>query len=143
MVHCLMTIGEQLPPKVMVVILIRNKAHLLENTLKLLEAQDYPKNRMGLFIRSDHNEDDSEDILKIWLESQTKYHFKDVKLGNHVGEKFKDQKGPLEWSYLRFQHLIHLKEQALNKARKIWADWIWYLDADAIITNPLTLKYIF
>jgi len=55
----------------MVVILVRNKAHLLNNTLKLLENQDYPKHRIGLFIRSDHNEDNTEDILETWLESQT------------------------------------------------------------------------
>ena len=42
----LMCSGDQLQPKVMVVILVRNKAHLLENTLKLLEAQDYPKGQM-------------------------------------------------------------------------------------------------
>ena len=128
----------------MVVILVRNKAHLLNNTLKLLENQDYPKHRIGLFIRSDHNEDNSEDILETWLESQNGYHFKDVSIGKNSGERFQDQKaGPLEWSPSRFKHMIALKEEALFKARKLWADWIWYLDADAFITNPSTLRLIF
>ena len=137
--------SQKWPPKVMVVILVRNKAHLLNNTLKLLENQDYPKHRIGLFIRSDHNEDNSEDILETWLKSQTtdRYHFKDVSMGKNSGERFQDQKsGPLEWSPSRFNHMIVLKEEALNKARKLWADWIWYLDADAFITNPLTLRFI-
>ena len=133
------------PPKVMVVILVRNKAHLLNNTLKLLENQNYPKHRIGLFIRSDHNEDNSEDILETWLESQMEeYHFKDVSIGKNFGERFQDQKlGPMEWSPSRFKHMIALKEEALIKARKLWADWIWYLDADAFIINPSTLRLLF
>ena len=134
------TDGLQQPPKVMVVLLVRNKAHLLENTLRLLEAQDYPKDRIGLYIRSDHNEDNSEEILNDWLEAQNEYHFIDVKMGANAGELFDDQRSPLEWSPSRFQHMIELKEEALNKGREVWADWIWYLDVDAFMTNPQTLR---
>ena len=116
----------------------------LNYTLKLLENQNYPKHRIGLFIRSDHNEDHSEDILETWLESQMEeYYFKDVSLGKNFGERFQDQKlGPMEWSPSRFSHVITLKEEALNKARKLRVDWIWYLDADAFITNPSALRLI-
>ena len=135
---------QELLPKVMVVLLVRNKGHLLNYTLKLLENQNYPKHRIGLFIRSDHNEDHSEDILETWLESQMEeYYFKDVSIGKNFGERFQDQKlGPMEWSPSRFSHVITLKEEALNKARKLRVDWIWYLDADAFITNPSALRLI-
>ena len=46
----------------------------------------------------------------------------------------------MEWSELRFQHMIDMKENALKKAREVWADWIWFLDADAFITNDETIK---
>ena len=48
--------------------------------------------------------------------------------------------GPLEWSPDRFEHIIQLKEAAINKARDIWADWIWFLDADAFITHDQTIR---
>ena len=64
------TKGHTWQPNVMVVLLVRNKAHLLNNTLKFLENQDYPKDKIGLFIRSDHNEDNTDEILATWLKSQ-------------------------------------------------------------------------
>jgi hypothetical protein len=50
----------------MIVILVRNKAHLLPHFLYLLENLDYPKNRISLLIRSDHNEDATNEILSSW-----------------------------------------------------------------------------
>ena len=139
------TKGYKSEPNVMVVMLIRNKAHLLNNTLKFLENQDYPKAKIGLFIRSDHNEDNTDEILATWLKSQKEYYFMDVSIGNNYGQRFHDQLlGPLEWSISRFKHIIALKEEALVKARQqVWTDWIWYLDADAFITNSSTLRSIF
>ena len=144
LVFIVTTKGHKWQPNVMVVMLVRNKAHLLNNTLKFLENQDYPKDKIGLFIRSDHNEDNTDEILATWLKSQKGYHFKDVRIGNNYGQSFHDQVlGPLEWSISRFKHVITLKEEALIKARQVWTDWIWYLDADAFITNPSTLGSIF
>jgi len=37
-----------------------------------------------------------------------------------------DQKdNPVEWTPKRYQHIMRLKEEALQVARKIWADYIW------------------
>ena len=84
------TIGDQIPPTVMVCLFVRNKGHLLEDTLAMLEAQDYPKSRMGLYVRSDHNEDNTIDILEDWLDKQTEYNFKDVII-EHENNRQPDQ----------------------------------------------------
>ena len=127
-------------PTVMVALFVRNKGHLLKNTLALLQKQDYPKDRISLYIRSDHNEDNTIDILEHWLENSTEYHSKDVIL-NRENVRFGDQnQGPLEWSDSRFFHMINLKQGALEHARFIWADWVWFLDADVFLTSPETLK---
>ena len=52
-------------PTVLVALFVRNKGHLLRDTLELLEKQDYPKARIALYVRSDHNEDDTLDILTL------------------------------------------------------------------------------
>ena len=79
----------ELPPTVMVVLLVRNKAHTLPHFLALFERLKYPKDRMGLFIRSDHNEDDSLKIMETWIRKwntkkemgfQDTYNFIDSKL---------------------------------------------------------------
>jgi cellulose synthase/poly-beta-1,6-N-acetylglucosamine synthase-like glycosyltransferase len=79
-------------PTVMIVLLVRNKAHILPHSLALLERLDYPKNRISLWIRSDHNEDRSAIILKTWSDKWKKlkegndqedvYHSLDIQVEN-------------------------------------------------------------
>ena len=127
-------------PTLMICLFVRNKGHLLEDTLAMLEGQDYPKNRIGLYVRSDHNEDDTIHILENWLEAQDEYHFKNVVIDREIKRHTDQLHSPLEWSENRFQHLIDLKERALTEARKTWADWVWFLDADAFLTNNQTIR---
>jgi cellulose synthase/poly-beta-1,6-N-acetylglucosamine synthase-like glycosyltransferase len=79
-------------PTVMIVLLVRNKAHIIPHSLALLERLDYPKNRISLWIRSDHNEDRSAIILKTWSDKWKKlkegndqedvYHSLDIQVEN-------------------------------------------------------------
>ncbi len=133
----------ELAPTIMIVLLVRNKAHVLRHTLALLEKQNYPKDRIALYVRSDHNEDESASILKEWLGRQSEYHSKNVVIDDTEGSQIRhyDQtEGPLQWSDSRFRHVMELKETALLEARKMWADFVWYLDADAFLVNPNTIK---
>merc|ERR1719195_2025527 len=68
---------ELLEPTVLIVLLVRNKAHTLPYFLTLLGEQDYPKDRVKLWIRTDHNEDASAEILKLWI-GATGHHYKSV-----------------------------------------------------------------
>ena len=84
-------------PTVMIVLLVRNKAHILPHSLALLERLDYPKNRISLWIRSDHNEDRSAIILKTWSDKWKKlkegnsqedvYHSLDIQVENGMFSK--------------------------------------------------------
>ena len=131
---------ELLQPKVLIALFIRNKAHVLRDTLSLLEQQDYPKSRVALYVVSDHNEDETLDILIPWLDSQGEFHSKKIDI-DHDRKRFLDQEqGPLHWSPQRFQYMIQIKEKALDYARQMWADWIWFYDIDTFITNPQTLS---
>jgi collagen beta-1,O-galactosyltransferase len=124
-------------PTVMIVLLVRNKAHLLPNTLAFISQLDYPKDRISLYIRSDRNQDKSAEILSIWLETHEKeYHSINAKLK----EEFYHDEYPFSWSKARFRRLMELKEAALNEARQSWTDLVWFLDADVFITYNQTLK---
>lgn len=52
-----------------------------------------------------------------------KYHSLNVQL-NVTSTKFEDERTFADWSPRRFAHVIDLREQALNYAREIWADFI-------------------
>ncbi|XP_054290734.1 glycosyltransferase 25 family member-like [Macrosteles quadrilineatus] len=124
---------------IVISILVRNKAHTLPYFLTCLERLDYPKDRIMLWIRSDHNEDNSVEILQRWLSVwSSHYHAVDVEVvpspPYHPGED-----GPAHWPHARYSHLINLREQALKFSRDVWADYVWFLDCDVFVTNPQTL----
>ncbi|XP_050432465.1 glycosyltransferase 25 family member [Adelges cooleyi] len=134
--------GVQKLPTVFVAILVRNKAHTLPYFLSAFESLDYPKDRIHLWIRSDHNSDTSPQVLNEWIStSGTAYHSIDIKI-NKESSQYDEEIGPAHWPNSRFQHIIELKETAINSARNFWADYIWFLDCDVFMINRLTLKLL-
>ncbi|KPU73184.1 uncharacterized protein Dana_GF26781 [Drosophila ananassae] len=127
------------PPTILVALLVRNKAHTLPMFLSYLDQQDYPKQRIAFWLRSDHNADDSVNVLKQWLDhSAESYH--SVNFSFETDEKsYPNESSPYEWSSSRFKNLISLKEEAFGYARDIWADYVFFLDADVMLTSQDTL----
>ncbi|KAL7646435.1 UNVERIFIED_CONTAM: hypothetical protein RMT77_003348 [Armadillidium vulgare] len=124
------------PKSVLAVILARNKEHTLPYFLTLFSQLNYPKERISLFIRSDHNIDRTTEVIKEWLNVNKKnYHSIDVKLSDGPPNKYPDEESPTNWTDTRFEHIINLKEEAFHKARKIWADYILFIDSDVLITE--------
>lgn len=129
------------PPSVMIALLARNKAHVLPLALTRLGDLDYPKERVSLYVRSDHNADATLDVLGDWLDAYGRdYHSLNVSHGGGNDEVLLAE--PAKWTEERFRHVMRLKEEALEEARRIWADYVWFLDADAFITNSLTLEFL-
>lgn len=127
-------------PTVTIVLLARNKAHTLPHSLYYLEQLDYPKSRMSLYIRSDHNQDETGKILRSWTDSvKDDYHSIDMVIQD-VPKVFDKTVGVMAWPDHRFVHLMRLKEEGLEAARHMWADYVWFLDADVFITNAFTLQ---
>lgn len=131
-----------LPPTVVVAILVRNKAHTLPWFLGRFEQLDYPKDRITLWIRSDHNIDNSTAILKEWVSGvKSLYHHIDLKVdGKQKG--YTDERSTCDWTEKRFTNVINLRQKAVDYARKAWADFLFMVDADVILDNPNTLKVL-
>ncbi|XP_058460846.1 glycosyltransferase 25 family member isoform X2 [Malaya genurostris] len=127
-------------PKILIVTLIRNKEHTLPYFFSFLESLDYPKGRISLWLRSDHNQDRSIDITKTWLKKVSRY-YHSVDFGYRSDEEMRPDEGSAShWSEQRFADVIRLKQEALDKGRKIWADFVLFLDADAFITDSQALS---
>lgn len=76
-------------------------------------------------VRSDHNEDRTLEILKIWLSSvEGHYHSINAELLSSPPVRLPEEKGPAHWPSSRFTHVIQLREEALAAARHMWADYI-------------------
>ncbi|KAJ8736928.1 hypothetical protein PYW07_000199 [Mythimna separata] len=128
-------------PTVGISVLVRNKAHTLPYFLTCIRDLDYPKNRLYLWIHSDFNEDKSIEVIEKWADKYASlYNGVHITTNSSSGRLHKDEKSSIHWSPEHFKHVIRLRENALEFARKMWADYLLMIDADVFLTNPSTLK---
>ena len=52
------------------------------------------------------------------------YHGVDIDTTN-IEEDYSDQEGPNHWTPSRFKQIVALRQQALDEARRRWADYIF------------------
>jgi len=126
-------------PHVLVHILVRNGEGTLPLYLKCLEAQDYPKEDITLYIRTNDNTDNTESILWDWLEPlETEYR-------NVVWDPTSVTMGGEEkvnnhyWDGKRLDLIRHLRDKGFSKARDYNCDFYFTCDADNFIV-PSTLS---
>lgn len=113
-------------PTILIVSLVRNKAHTLPLFLTYLEEQQYPKDRISLWVATDHNEDNSREVLETWLSKvQSLYHSIHYQHDNSGEQVRKSETNQTHWPPERFSDLIRMKEEALEYARKSWADYVF------------------
>ncbi|CAM9150631.1 unnamed protein product, partial [Bubo scandiacus] len=53
---------------------------------------------------------------------------------------YPEEIGPKHWPSSRFTHVMKLRQAALRAAREKWSDYILFIDADNLLTNPQTLN---
>lgn len=116
-------------------------------------------------IRSDHNEDNTLNVLINWLASSANaYHNVNIEY-DKANKGRASESSPTHWPTERHMDLIRLKEEGLEYARASWADYVFvcrifcqflsgskrrsincihssvqFLDADVFLTNPATLR---
>ncbi|KAH7977462.1 hypothetical protein HPB49_001746 [Dermacentor silvarum] len=133
--------GDKLePPTVLIAVILRNKAHVLPYFFGYLEQQSYPKSRISLWIYTDHNVDQTPEMVDTWAEAvSSEYH--NVNVTSEDGDAFfPDEEGSQKWTAQRYWHVIRLREEAIQVARTLWADFILFLDGDALLSNPKTIQ---
>ncbi|XP_017821500.4 procollagen galactosyltransferase 2 isoform X3 [Callithrix jacchus] len=129
-------------PTVLVAVLARNAAHSLPHFLGCLERLDYPKSRMAVWAATDHNVDNTTEILREWLKNvQRLYHYVEWRPMDEP-ESYPDEIGPKHWPSSRFAHVMKLRQAALRTAREKWSDYILFIDVDNFLTNPQTLNLL-
>lgn len=76
-------------------------------------------------IRSDHNEDNTLDVLINWLASSANdYHNVNVEYDKEKKRR-RSETSPTHWPTERHMDLIRLKEEGLEYARASWADYVF------------------
>ncbi|XP_076000111.1 procollagen galactosyltransferase 1 [Genypterus blacodes] len=125
-----------LAPRVLLALICRNSEHSLPYFLGTIERLNYPKERMALWVATDHNEDNTTAVLRDWLAKVQKlYHYVEWR-PKEEPRRYRDEDGPKQWTDLRYEHVMKLRQVALESAREMWADYFMLADCDNLLTNP-------
>ncbi|KAM7387159.1 hypothetical protein PAMA_009667 [Pampus argenteus] len=129
-----------LAPRVFVALICRNAEHSLPYFLGTIERLNYPKERMALWVATDHNEDNTTQILRDWLvHVQSLYHYVEWR-PKEEPRRYADEDGPKHWTDQRYEHVMKLRQVALESAREMWADYFLLVDSDNLLTHPDVLQ---
>ncbi|XP_072104221.1 procollagen galactosyltransferase 1-like [Mobula birostris] len=131
-----------LSPRVLIAIIARNSAHGLPAFLGRIEGLRYPKDRLSLWIATDHNMDNTTAVLREWLVNVQRFYHSIEWRPMDEPKSYPDEIGPKHWPDSRYEHVMKLRQAALKAARDRWADYILFVDADNFLTNPNTLTLL-
>lgn len=127
-----------LDPIVFVAILAKQKEIVLPYWLECLDALDYPKDRIVLYVRSNNNTDATESILRGWIAEHGKEY-------RAVYEVYDDVDVPVEkydvheWNEERFSVLARIRQDSVELAQELDVDFYFVCDVDNFLL-PHTLR---
>jgi glycosyltransferase involved in cell wall biosynthesis len=119
-------------PKVMLAILAKQKERMLPLYLERIEALDYPKSSMVLYIRTNNNTDGTERILREWIERVGHLYAAVEFDAEDVAEQVQ-QFGAHEWNATRFRVLGRIRNISLRRALENKCDFYFVADVDNFI----------
>lgn len=102
-------------PKITIAILAKDKAHVLPLYLKCIYDLQYPKDKICLYIRTNDNNDKTEDILFSWLEKHKNEYADYFFERSSVDEEIKKY-GQHEWNTQRFKVLGRIRQDSIRYA---------------------------
>uniref|UniRef100_A0AAR2L8R9 procollagen galactosyltransferase n=1 Tax=Pygocentrus nattereri TaxID=42514 RepID=A0AAR2L8R9_PYGNA len=125
-----------LAPRVVIALICRNSQHSLPYFLGTIERLNYPKDRIALWVATDHNADNTTYLLRDWLINvQKMYHYVEWRPLEKPRFVKSYDGGPKNWPNVRYAHVMKLRQAALDSAREMWADYLMVADCDNLLTN--------
>lgn len=125
---------------VVVAILVKNKEIFLPLYLSCLYKQTYNKKNMHLYIRTNDNTDQSIPLLKSFIEKYGHEYGSVYYKDDPICENLKNYKAH-EWNYERFRILAKIRQESIEYAKKMQADY-FVVDCDNFII-PETLEKMY
>jgi hypothetical protein len=123
--------------KVLLAILAKNKAHVLPKFLSSIDNLEYDKKLITVYINTNNNEDNTEEMLKNWVtKNESKYSA--IIFESHEVKEAQSTK-PHEWTFERFKVLGGIRNKSMQKTKEHGCDYYFVVDVDNFIA-PFTLK---
>lgn len=125
-------------PTVFLAILAKQKEAMLPFYLRCIEALDYPKSAITLYIRTNNNTDRTEAILSDWV-ARVGPSYASVEFDRSNVSAPVERYGVHEWNSLRFKVLGQIRQASLEKALAAGSDYYFVVDVDNYV-RPCTLR---
>ena len=125
-------------PHVLVHVLAKDKEPVMQFYLDCLAAQDYPKDRITLYIRTNNNNDKTAWIINDWL-NKNERNYKEVIYDARDIDEPVHMESPHGWTEQRLCVIRRLRDAGLGMARDRNADFYFTSDVDNFIV-PSTLR---
>lgn len=123
---------------VMLAILAKDKGYALPLYLECIDNLDYPKDKIGIYIRSNNNRDDTVDVLKKWANRNRNIYRQIYENYSDVSEKVEEYEEH-EWNKTRFCVLGKIRYDSMMKSYNEGYEYYMVVDCDNFI-KPGTLK---
>ena len=125
-------------PKIMLAILAKQKEWALPLYLECIEALDYPKSAIVLYIRTNNNTDQTETIIREWV-GRVGHLYGEVEFDASDVPDPVEQFASHEWNQIRFRVLGRIRNISLQRALGHECDFYFVADVDNFI-RPCTLR---
>lgn len=125
-------------PRVLVAILAKQMEPALPLYLECLEALDYPKSSIVLYIRTNNNTDGTERLLREWV-ARAGHLYAHVEFDASDVPEQVQRFGLHEWNTPRLQVLKRIRNESLRRAVEHGCDFYFTADVDNFI-RPCTLR---
>lgn len=125
-------------PRVCVAILAKDKEDILPDWLASLEAWDYPKEKIALFIRTNNCTDNTARVISDWLAPLLNRYYS-VSIDHSDVDEPVHQYDVHEWNEMRFEVLGRIREESIKYAKGIGAQFYFVADVDNFL-YPSTLR---
>lgn len=119
-------------PKVLLAILAKQKETMLPLYLECIEALDYPKSSIVLYIRTNNNTDNTEKMLRDWV-ARVEHLYAGVEFDADDVEQPVQQFDAHEWNQMRFTVLARIRNESLQRTLKHHCDFYFVCDVDNFI----------
>jgi hypothetical protein len=125
-------------PTVLIAILAKQKESCLPLFLQCIEALDYPKDRITLYVRTNNNTDDTENILRRWIERVGSL-YAAVEFDAANVDRQVQRFGVHEWNAERFSVLGRIRQISIQRAVDLGLGYYFVADVDNFV-RPETLR---
>jgi Anp1/Methyltransferase FkbM domain len=127
-----------IPPRVLIAILAKQKEKVLPLYLECIESLDYPKSSIVLYIRTNNNTDRTEELLREWIEP-IRHLYAGVEFDSSDVEEPVQKYSVHEWNPIRFRVLANIRNISLSKTLEHNCDFYFISDVDNFF-HPCTLR---